>query len=250
VTAHRCDAVVIGAGPNGLTAANLLADAGWDVVVLEANETIGGAARTEDLTAPGFHHDVFSAFYPFGVASPVFRQLRLEDWGLTWRHAPHVLAHPRRSGPAAVLSRDIEVTAASLDDDHPGDGDAYRRLDDAWRAVSEPLLDALLKPLPPIRPALRLAAHRGVAGMTELARLSLLSVRRLGEESFGGEAGRLLFAGNALHADLPPEGAAARCSARCWSASASNSASQCRSAVPRASPMRSPPGHATAGSRS
>jgi phytoene dehydrogenase-like protein len=207
MTVHRCDAVVIGAGPNGLTAANLLADAGWDVVVLEANDTIGGAVRTEDLTAPGFHHDVFSAFYPFGVASPVFRQLRLEDWGLTWTHAPHVLAHPRRSGPAAVLSRDLEVTAASLDDDHPGDGDAYRQLDASWRAVSEPLLDALLKPLPPIRPALRLAARQRVRGMSELARLSLLSVRRLGEESFGGEAGRLLFAGNALHADLPPEGA-------------------------------------------
>ena len=86
------DAVVVGAGPNGLVAANLLADAGWDVVVLEANDAPGGAVRTAEVTAPGFHNDLFSAFYPFTAASPVMRDLALEDHGLRWTEAPLVLA--------------------------------------------------------------------------------------------------------------------------------------------------------------
>src|SRR5215218_8871213 len=87
------DAVVIGAGPNGLTAANVLADAGWEVLVLEAQATPGGAVRTEELTEPGFRHDVFSSFYPLGAASPPLRDLRLEDHGLRWRRSEAVLAH-------------------------------------------------------------------------------------------------------------------------------------------------------------
>lgn len=87
------DAVVIGAGHNGLVAANLLADAGWDVLVLEATPYVGGAVRTAELTEPGFRHDVFSAFYPLSAVSPVIRGLTLERYGLRWRHAPAVLAH-------------------------------------------------------------------------------------------------------------------------------------------------------------
>jgi phytoene dehydrogenase-like protein len=89
------DAVVIGAGPNGLAAANLLTDAGWDVLVLEANEQPGGAVRTAEVTAPGFRNDLFSAFYPMTAASPVFADLELHRHGLRWTHAPAVLAHPR-----------------------------------------------------------------------------------------------------------------------------------------------------------
>src|ERR687891_86088 len=98
------DAVVIGAGPNGLVAANLLADAGWDVDVLEAQPEPGGAVRSAELTEPGFVHDVFSSFYPLGAASPAIRRLELERFGLRWRHGPLVLAHPSADGSCAVLS--------------------------------------------------------------------------------------------------------------------------------------------------
>src|SRR5436309_7944746 len=122
------DAVVIGAGPNGLVAANLLADAGWDVVVLEANDEPGGAVRTGEVTAPGFRNDLFSAFYPLAVMSPAMRGLGLDHHGLRWAYASTVLAHPRTDHAAAILSRDIDVTAASLDTFAPGDGDAWREL--------------------------------------------------------------------------------------------------------------------------
>src|SRR5207302_9054535 len=105
------DAVVIGAGPNGLVAANLLADAGWSVVVLEAADAPGGAVKTAEVTAPGFRNDLFSAFYPLAVASPVLRSLDLDRWGLRWSHAPAVLAHPTDDGRAAVLHRDPLETA-------------------------------------------------------------------------------------------------------------------------------------------
>src|SRR5688572_31438947 len=120
------DAVVIGAGPNGLVAANHLADAGWSVHVLEAQPAPGGAVRSEELTEPGFVHDVFSAFYPLAVASPAIGALGLEDHGLRWQHGPLVVAHPAADGSCAVVSRDLDETAASLDGFAPGDGEAWR----------------------------------------------------------------------------------------------------------------------------
>jgi len=81
------DAVVIGSGPNGLVAANLLADAGWSVLVLEAQPTPGGAVRSAEVTAPGYLSDLYSSFYPLGVGSPVLDRLRLGEYGLRWRHA-------------------------------------------------------------------------------------------------------------------------------------------------------------------
>src|ERR1700712_1839182 len=126
------DAVVIGGGPNRLVAPHALADAGWSVIVLEANAVCGGAVRTAEVTAPGFRNDLFSAFYPFTAASPVMRDLRLDEQGLRWTHAEKVLAHPRRDAPAAVLSRDLEMTVANLDRDAPGDGEAHRQLYRSW----------------------------------------------------------------------------------------------------------------------
>jgi phytoene dehydrogenase-like protein len=199
------DAVVIGAGPNGLVAANMLVDAGWDVVVLEAQPEPGGAVRSAELTEPGFSHDLFSSFYPLGAASPWLQALDLERHGLRWRHAPAVLAHPTPDGRCAVLSTDIDETAASLDDFAPGDGDSWRAKQELWDRIGDHLVNALLRPFPPVAPALRLLGSLKRSEVLRAARLALLPVRRMGEEWFEGEGGRLLLAGNALHADLPPE---------------------------------------------
>src|SRR3712207_2857198 len=115
------DAIVIGAGPNGLVGANVLADAGWDVLVLEAQPEPGGAARSGELVEPGFVSDLFSAFYPLGIASPHLRELGLGDHGLEWVHADAVVAHPVSDGTCVTLYRDVERTAASVDAFAPGD---------------------------------------------------------------------------------------------------------------------------------
>lgn len=198
------DAVVIGAGQNGLVAANLLADAGWDVLVLEAQPEPGGAVRSAEVTAPGYLSDLYSAFYPLGVASPVLRDLRLEDHGLRWRHAPQVLGHPLPDGRAAVLSRDLEQTAASVDAFAAGDGAAWRHLAAEWERLSPSLVDALFTPFPPVRAGARLLRELGAADALRFARFALLSVRRHGVEEFAGEGAPLLLAGNALHTDLGP----------------------------------------------
>ncbi|MEZ5250562.1 MAG: LysR substrate-binding domain-containing protein [Ilumatobacteraceae bacterium] len=203
--APMTDAIVIGSGPNGLVAANVLADAGWSVVVIEAAPTLGGAVQTAELTAPGFRNDVFSAFYPLAAASPALTALRLERHGLRWAHAPAVVAHPRPDGPAAVMHRDAASTAAALDVDARGDGRAYTEVVEHWRRVADPFLDCILRPFPPLTPAARLVARTRVRGTLDLARLALVPLRRFVEERFDGESARLLFAGNALHADLTPE---------------------------------------------
>ncbi|MFD8070007.1 phytoene desaturase family protein, partial [Streptomyces parvulus] len=201
------DAVVIGAGPNGLVAANLLADAGWSVRVLEEQPEPGGAVRHDSGVAPGFVSDLFSSFYPLAAASPVLAAMRLEDHGLRWAHAPHVLAHPLGDGRCAVLDRDLAVTAASLDAFAPGDGAAWERLHAVWDRYRADILGALFTPFPPVRAAARLALRLRGGGGLRLARTLVLPVRRMGAEEFRGEGGRLLLAGNALHADLAPEAA-------------------------------------------
>jgi phytoene dehydrogenase-like protein len=199
------DAVVIGAGPNGLVAANLLADRGWSVTVLEAAPDPGGAVRSAELMEPGFVNDVFSAFYPFATVSPAITKLGLEEHGLRWCRAPLVLAHPTADGSCPVLSTDLDETAASLDACHPGDGDAWRRLYERWLRLRDPLLAALFTPTPPITAGARLAVNAWSDGWTRVARFALLSVRRLGEEEFGSDGARRLLAGCTLHADLAPE---------------------------------------------
>jgi phytoene dehydrogenase-like protein len=199
------DAVVIGSGPNGLVAANMLADAGWSVAVFEAQPTPGGAVRSAAVTAPGFTNDLFSAFYPLTAASPVMRRLHLEEWGLRWRHAPAVLAHPTPDGPAALLSRDLDTTCASLERFAPGDGDAWRDLYALFDKATPAFLELLLDPFPPVKAATKVAAKLRIARTAELARLALLSVRRMATERFHGAGGQLLLTGNAMHADISPE---------------------------------------------
>ncbi|HET9691789.1 MAG TPA: NAD(P)/FAD-dependent oxidoreductase [Acidimicrobiales bacterium] len=202
------DAIVIGSGPNGLVAANQLTDAGWDVVVLEAQPEPGGAVRTAEFTAPGYRSDMFSAFYPLSAASKVIGGLHLEDHGLRWLRAPAALATPTPDGRCAVIGGSVEETAESLDAYAAGDGDGWRRLMEPWHRVGEEFLDALLQPFPPVRPALRLVRRAGGRGTVDLARMALLTARRMGEELFAGQGGRLLVASNALHSDLGPEAAA------------------------------------------
>jgi len=206
-TADVADAVVIGAGPNGLVAANALADAGWDVVLVEQSDRTGGAVRSDCVTLPGFVTDMFSAFYPLAAASSVIRALDLERHGLTWCRAPSVLAHALDDGRAAVLHTAVEDTAAGLEEFGAGDGDAWLQLFQAWRRVRDPLLDALFTPIPPVRALLSILRRVGTAGMVDLARLGLLPVRRLGSESFRGVGGPLLLTGNSMHSDVPPDSA-------------------------------------------
>ncbi|MFF5760676.1 NAD(P)/FAD-dependent oxidoreductase [Streptomyces longwoodensis] len=201
------DAVVIGAGPNGLVAANLLASAGWSVVVLEEQPEPGGAVRHDRGVHPDYVNDLFSSFYPLAAASPVLASLHLEDHGLRWSHAPHVLAHPLTDGRCAVLDRQIDVTADSLEAFAPGDGEGWRRLCGLWDTLHRDVLDALMTPFPPVKAGARLLRKLRAAGGLRVARSLVLPVRRLGEEEFTGEGGRLLLAGNALHADLAPEAA-------------------------------------------
>ncbi len=196
---------MIGSGPNGLVAANLLADQGWDVTVLEAASEPGGAVRSAELVEPGFINDRFSAFYPLAVASPAMAGLHLEHHGLSWKRAPLVLAHPGPDGTCPTLSTDLDETAASLDTLGPGDGEAWRRMYGGWLRAGETILSALLSPFPPLRPAASLLRRLGAIEAAHLARFCTLPVRRLGEEELTGSGARRLLAGAALHADLSPE---------------------------------------------
>ena len=201
------DAIVIGAGHNGLVAANGLADAGWSVLVCEAQDEPGGAVRSGEITAPGFVSDRFSAFYPFGYASPAIRGLELEDHGLEWVRSRGAVAHPEADGRCALISVDLEETMGSLDAFAPGDGEAWRRLYERFRRVGPALVEALVTPFPPVRAGARILRGLGFspAETLDFARFALLPARRLSEETFRGEGGGWLLAGNALHADLTPE---------------------------------------------
>ncbi|MBB2942860.1 phytoene dehydrogenase-like protein [Actinoplanes lutulentus] len=199
------DAIVVGAGHNGLVAANLLADAGWSVRVLEATPQPGGAVRSGFVTAPGYLSDLFSSFYPLGYASPVMKSLRLDEQGLRWTHAPDVFTHLLPDGRAATVNRDLERTMASMEQFAPGDGERWRTAYDEWRSLSAHLLDTLFTPFPPVRNSAGLLRELRLSGALRLARRLVLSVRDLGGELFDGEGATLALAGCALHTDLSPE---------------------------------------------
>jgi phytoene dehydrogenase-like protein len=197
------DAVVIGAGPNGLVAANHLLDKGWSVLVLEAQPEVGGAVRSAEDVQPGFVHDTFSAFYPLAAASPTVRSFGLEEHGLRWRHAPAVLGHPRRDGSWALLHRDRAVTAALLDQEHPGDGAAWLDLCGQWDRIGGHLVSALVSPFPPVRSGLAALTRLRSVGGLDFVKTLLTPAAELGRSQFGGTHARLLLAGNAGHADIP-----------------------------------------------
>jgi phytoene dehydrogenase-like protein len=185
-----CDAVVVGAGPNGLAAAVTLARAGASVVVLEAADAIGGGTRSEELTLPGFVHDVCSGAHPLGILSPFFRSLPLAEHGLEWIRPPASVAHPLDARPAVMLWRALDRTCDGLGPD----GARYRRLLSPLLADPHGLLADLLGPLrPPSRPLsfLRFGA-RAAWPATWLAKAA-----------FRTEEARALWAGCAAHSILP-----------------------------------------------
>ena len=188
-------AVVAGSGPNGLAAAIALAREDVAVTVYEAKETPGGGCRTQELTLPGYRHDVCSAIHPLGAGSPFFRTLPLTEYGLEWIQPDFALAHPFDDGSAAVLCRSLDETANGLG----RDGDAYRRLmqpfvenwDDFSAAVLGPVLRVPRSPL--------LLARFGVHARR--------SATGLATSAFEGEQARALFTGIAAHANVPLTGA-------------------------------------------
>jgi phytoene dehydrogenase-like protein len=184
------DAVVVGAGPNGLAAAILLASAGRRVVVYEASETVGGGCRSAELTLPGFVHDICSAVHPMAAASPFFRTLPLAAHGLEWIEPPAMLAHPLDNAAAALVERSIERTAAGLS----GDDVNYQRLVGsvaaAWPMIDEEVLG------PPRWPRHPLA-------LASFGLKAIQSAERLASRAFTGVRARGLFAGIAAHALLP-----------------------------------------------
>jgi phytoene dehydrogenase-like protein len=198
------DAVVIGAGHNGLVAAALLADAGWDVLVLEAQPEPGGAVKSGELF-PGYVSDLYSAFYPLSVASPALRALNLEDHGLRWTHAPLVVGHARSADDddAPVIYRDIDRTAEDLERRDRGDGDRWRALFEEWLRIKDAVLSTLFAPFPPVRGPAQLLRTLGTADALRLAHRLLLPAGVMAEQLFNGDAARLLLLGNAMHADVP-----------------------------------------------
>jgi phytoene dehydrogenase-like protein len=204
--AEAADAIVIGAGHNGLVAAAMLADAGWDVLVLEAQPEPGGAVRSAELT-PGYITDLFSSFYPMTAASPAMKALGLEDHGLRWSHAPSVVGHPR--GPSdedpPMLYHDPAQTAAEFGRREPADRDNWLRVVDLWNTIRGPLLDAMLAPFPPVRPLTRLLRRIGTSDAIQLAQLLIQPATTMVEQLFDGDAPRVMLLGNAMHADIPPD---------------------------------------------
>jgi len=198
------DAVVIGAGPNGLAAAIRLAEAGRQVLVLEAADAPGGAVRTEELTLPGFKHDTFSSVYPASAASPVFGRMPLDKHGLEWVHPEAAYAHPLPDGEAKFLYGDLQRTAQVL-----GGRDGEN-----WVKFAKPFLDnfdavraTMLSGFPPVVGPLKLLTGAGPLRLVDLTRMLLGSAVGLGNRLFEDSGNRAWLYGAAMHGDAPPDAA-------------------------------------------
>jgi phytoene dehydrogenase-like protein len=187
------DAVVVGSGPNGLAAAITLARAGCSVLVCEANPTIGGGARSAELTLPGFLHDVCSAVHPLAAGSPFFKTLPLERFGLEWIQPDIPLAHPLDAGLAACLHRDVDLTADQL----RGDSRSYRRLMKPLARNWEKLANEFLQPM--------LHFPRHPIALARFGIPAICPTTFLAKSLFRHEPARALFAGIAAHSFLPLE---------------------------------------------
>jgi phytoene dehydrogenase-like protein len=184
------DAVVVGSGPNGFSAAIVLARAGLSVQLIEGAGTIGGGTRTEELTLPGFAHDVCSAVHPLAVASPFWPTLPLQDHGLSWIEPPISLAHPLDNDPPATLTRDIEQTSRSLGEDEHAYQSLMSPFARRWRSLAPDILGPLHLPRHPF--LMSRFAMRGIAPASWLT-----------HRQFSGARARALFGGIAGHAMQP-----------------------------------------------
>jgi phytoene dehydrogenase-like protein len=200
---EREQALVIGAGPNGLAAAIRLAEAGMPVTVLEAADRPGGAVRTEELTLPSFRHDTFSSVYPAAAASPVFARMPLAEHGLEWVHPELCMAHPLPDGAAVALHRDPAATAASLDRQHPGDGESWSRFVAPYLEAFDAVRTTMLSGFPPVGGPLQLLRQAGPRASVQLGLLLGGSAVGLGHRLFSAGASRAWLYGAAAHADTP-----------------------------------------------
>ncbi|MGH8928611.1 MAG: phytoene desaturase family protein [Acidimicrobiia bacterium] len=187
----KWDAVVVGAGPNGLAAGIALARAGRSVKIVEGADTVGGGSRTMPLTQPGFLHDICSAVHPLGLGSPFFRELPLEEFGLRWVHPPVPFAHPLSPKEAVFVERSVAATADQLG---TADGEEYRRriepFVEGWHLLEPQLLG----------PVLRIPKHP--LAMAKFGWVAALPARTL-INAFAGEPAKALMAGAAAHGFLP-----------------------------------------------
>ncbi len=188
-------AVVVGSGPNGLAAAIRLSELGWKVTVLEARPTVGGGARTAELTLPGFRHDICSAIHPLGAASPYLESLPLAKYGLEWIHSPAPLAHPLPDGRVAVLERSLEETARTLENAHDAAAWVrfFRPFVERWQALSGDALGPVTTRIP-----------KAPFLLTRFGLPALESCTGFVQSRFEGALAQALFAGCAAHscADL------------------------------------------------
>ncbi len=198
------DAVVVGAGSNGLAAALRLAEAGWSVCLLEARDEVGGAARTVESTLPGFRHDFGAAFLPLARLSPAIAGRDLGAYGLRFLHAPLPAAHPFPGNQAAALARTAAETAASIDKLHHGDGDAWIGIDHDYGDLMELLLRAQMARWPLREAAALLRRLGGAQAAVEFARVLLQGASVIAGR-FESEQARAFLVAPAMHADLSPE---------------------------------------------
>lgn len=191
------DAVVIGSGPNGLVAACVLAGAGVNVLVVEANARAGGAVGSEAATRPGYLHDVGAAFFPWGTLSPAFRELPLDRHGLRWCWAPVESCHPAPDGTVASIVRQSDAAEFGTSQD----AEEWRRVTAWYRSVEPDLIALLLGPFPSFRPLGRL----GPGALAKLAGIFTASGRGLSERWFRSSAARRVLPSLALHVDVGPD---------------------------------------------
>jgi phytoene dehydrogenase-like protein len=194
------DMVVIGSGPNGLVAANVLARRGFRVLMLEANpRRAGGALGSDALTLPGFVHDVGGGFFPFGSSSPAFQALDLPGAGVEWLHGRYESCHPAVDGTFACIARGDAIDSAPFGSAR--DADVFRGIARFHAGIEPNLLAALLGPFPSVGALIRV----GVGALLKIAGMFVRSTRGLASRLFESEAARRVLPGLGLHVDVGPD---------------------------------------------